>query len=112
MLLKLKTLPSGIPASLRLLAVSVAWCVPGCGPNEIEIAELIRIAELPEAVEAVRGYPNDPRGLRLWVAAAAAGWPRELVREFLKRCLPTTNHQLRLAAEQALKGKYVKWSPY
>ncbi len=42
-------------------------------PSESEIIELIRIAELPEAVEAVAGYPNDPCGLRLWVAAAAAG---------------------------------------
>ncbi len=81
-------------------------------PRESEILELIRVAELPEAVEAVRGYPGDPCGLRKWVAAAAAGWPRDLVREFLERCLPSTNQGLRLAAEQSLKGKYVKWNPY
>lgn len=81
-------------------------------PSESEIIELLRIAELPAAVQAVRGYPNDPRGLRQWVAAAAAGWPRELVLEFLNRCLPSTDHQLQLAAEQSLKGRYVKWSPY
>jgi hypothetical protein len=81
-------------------------------PMDTEIVELIRIAELPEAVEAVRGYPNDPTGLRKWVAAAAAGWPPELVRDFLERCSTTTDHGLKLAAEQSLKGKYVKWSPY
>jgi hypothetical protein len=81
-------------------------------PTDAEIVELIRIAELPEAVEALRGYPNDPTGLRKWVAAAAAGWPQELVRDFLERCVTTTDHGLRLAAEQSLKGKYVKWRPY
>ena len=81
-------------------------------PTDAEIVELIRIAELPEAVEAARGYPTDPTGLRKWVAAAAAGWPRELVREFLERCSTTTDHGLKLAAEQSLKGKYVKWRPY
>lgn len=81
-------------------------------PAESEIVELIRVAELPEAVETVAGYPNDPAGLRKWVAAAAAGWPPELVRDFLERCSITTDHGLKLAAEQSLKGKYVKWTPY
>jgi hypothetical protein len=81
-------------------------------PTESEIVEVIRIADLPEAVEAVLGYPNDPTGLRKWVAAAAAGWPRELVREFLERCSTTTDHGLKLAAEQSLNGKYVNRRPY
>jgi hypothetical protein len=81
-------------------------------PKKSEIPKLIEIAELPEAVKAVAGYPNDPVGLRKWVAAAAAGWPQELVHDFLQRCLGSTDTPLRFAAEQSLKGKYYKWTPY
>jgi HEAT repeat protein len=81
-------------------------------PSADEIAKILQVAELKEAVKAVQGYPNDPAGLRRWVAAAAAGWPRELVEAFLRRCLLINDSQLKMAAEQSLLGKYVKWGPY
>jgi hypothetical protein len=81
-------------------------------PSADEIAKILQVAELKEAVKAVQGYPNDLVGLRCWVAAAAAGWPSELVEAFLRRGLLINDSQLKLAAEQALNRKYVKWEPY
>jgi hypothetical protein len=81
-------------------------------PSTAEIAKILQTAEFKEAEKVVEGYPNDPVGLRHWVAAAAAGWPHELVDAFLRRCLLIKDNQLQLAAEQSLLGKYVKWNPY
>jgi len=81
-------------------------------PKKSEILKLIRIAELPAAVDAVVEYPNDPKGLRQWVAAAAAGWNQKLVQDFMERCICLTDDLLCLAAQQSLKGKYVNWGPY
>jgi hypothetical protein len=52
---------------------------------------------------------NDP--LRLWVAAAAAGWEGKGVRGFLDRCRNAPREDVRKAAEASAAGKYLKWSP-
>jgi len=52
---------------------------------------------------------NDP--LRLWVAAAAAGWSGKGVRGFLDRCRNADREDVRKAAEASAAGKYLKWSP-
>ena len=48
---------------------------------------------------------------RVWIAAAAPGWPPDLTRKFLNECISSENQQIHRAAEAALKNKYLKWSP-
>lgn len=81
-------------------------------PSEDEISRIIEIAEAPEAVDVVGGWPGDPRGLRQWVAVAAALWPRPLVEPFLQRCMALPEKTLQLAVQDSLKGKMGKWNPY
>ena len=52
---------------------------------------------------------DDP--VRLWVAAAAAGWSGKGVRGFLDRCRNSPREDIRKAAESSSKGKYLKWFP-
>lgn len=48
---------------------------------------------------------------RVWIAAAAPGWPSDLTREYLKECISSENQKIKRAAEAALKNKHLKWSP-
>jgi HEAT repeat protein len=79
-------------------------------PSDEEIERILQLAEDPRADVEVQRFPNDRVGLRLDVALAAAGWPRELVRPFLDRCLTIPDQGLQLAATNSLKGKYTKWA--
>ncbi|MCC6700686.1 MAG: hypothetical protein IT221_04135 [Fluviicola sp.] len=81
-------------------------------PEDNVVKEIISKGIDPNATEAIQGYPNDQRGLRLWVAAASAGWKDELKESFLNDCKRINDSQLSLAIENSLKGKYIKWSPY
>lgn len=81
-------------------------------PTKSEIARIIKTAELPEAVEFVRGHPTDVCGLRNWVVVAAANWPHDAVHDFLERCRTLGDPNLQDAAEHSLNGKYIKHSPY
>jgi hypothetical protein len=81
-------------------------------PTDEQIETILRIAEDPGIGAEDRRYPGDRVGNRLWVAIAAAGWPREKVKPFLERCLTIPDQGLQLAAKDALKGKYTKWSDW
>jgi HEAT repeat protein len=75
---------------------------------------MLRMVVPPEAMAAILGFAdhlavNDP--LRLWVAAAAAGWTGKGVRGFLDRCRNAPREDVRKAAEASSAGKYLKWSP-
>lgn len=48
---------------------------------------------------------------RVWIAAAAPGWPSDVTREYLKECISSENQKIKRAAEAALKNKHLKWSP-
>ena len=48
---------------------------------------------------------------RVWIAAAAPGWPPSLTKRFLNECAASENQQIKRAAEAALNNKYLKWSP-
>jgi hypothetical protein len=50
------------------------------------------------------GY-SDPR---YGLAAACAGWDKEIVRDFLQHCIKTGDKYILNVTESALKGKYVK----
>lgn len=59
--------------------------------------------------------PYDPKDgtlfIRVWLAAASAGWDQAVVGEFLTKSAKSGNQQLVRAATNSLKGVYVKWSP-
>lgn len=48
--------------------------------------------------------------LRLWVAAAAAGWDGLAVRSFLAHCSRSPREEVRKAAEASAEKKYLKWT--
>lgn len=64
---------------------------------------------------ASRSPLDESQGLnpRFWIAAAAPGWLAQspATRPFLQACTLSKNGQLKLAAEAALQGRYLKWSP-
>lgn len=71
--------------------------------SDEEIIKLIKLSEKPAS--KVLPQFDDPR---YGLAAAAAGWKKELVEEFLLDCLKSSNEPLKYVAANALKGKYVK----
>jgi len=76
-------------------------------PNENQIKELIKLTwDLHKHKDWERGY-GDPR---YGIAAACAGWNRELTKDFLEHCLATANGDtpVEYVSENSLKGKYVK----
>ncbi|MBK0404821.1 hypothetical protein I5M27_17650 [Adhaeribacter sp. BT258] len=81
-------------------------------PDDAIIKEIFEKAIDPKAVDFIQSYPNDPRGLRLWAAAASSGWKNELKSSFLKDCDLIPDNALKFAVENSRKGKYVKWNPY
>ena len=78
-------------------------------PDDVTIQNIIAVARQPEFVDGVRGYSGDKSGLRYWVAAASGGWKKSLTHEFLLECQLIKDTSLKHAADQALKGKYLKW---
>ena len=73
-----------------------------------------RMVLAPDAMATILEFADylpidDP--LRLWVAAAAAGWKGSGVRGFLDRCRQAPREDVRRAAEASAAGKYLKWSP-
>jgi hypothetical protein len=75
---------------------------------------MLRMVPPPEAIESIVGFADhlpvdDP--LRLWVAAAAAGWEGKGLRGFLDRCRQSPQKEVRDAAEASARGKYLKWAP-
>jgi len=76
-------------------------------PNENQINELIKLAwDLHKHKDYDSGY-SDPR---YGIAAACAGWDKNLTKDFLEHCIATANGNtpLEYVSENSLKGKYVK----
>ncbi len=79
-------------------------------PDENQIKELIRLCwDLHQHKDRIgnEGGFSDPR---YGIAAACAGWDRQLTKDFLEHCLATANGDtpLEYVSENSLKGKYVK----
>jgi HEAT repeat protein len=75
---------------------------------------MLRMIVPPDAMASILQFTDhlpliDP--LRVWVAAAAAGWSGSGVRGFLDRCRQSPREDVRKAAEASSAGKYLKWSP-
>jgi hypothetical protein len=114
--LKRKSLNDVSPV-LELLQFGGLSIVDGClnplgydkmQPEENEIKELIKLSwdlhQHKDRLGLQHGYTDPRYGL----AAACAGWDRQLTRDFLEHCLATGDTPLKYVAENSLKGKYVK----
>jgi hypothetical protein len=113
--LKRKSLSDASPV-LELLQFGGLSTVSGClnplgydkmQPDESQIKELIKYTwDLNKHKDYEPGY-GDPR---YGIAAACAGWDRQLTKDFLEHCLATANGDtpLEYVSENSLKGKYVK----
>lgn len=113
--LKRKSLNDASPV-LELLQFGGLSTVDGCLnplaydkmlPDENQIKELIKLSwDLHKHKDCEPGY-GDPR---YGIAAACAGWDRQLTKGFLEYCLATTDRDapLKYVSENSLKGIYVK----
>jgi hypothetical protein len=113
--LKRKSLSDASPV-LELLRFGGLSIVSGClnplgydkmHPDENQIKQLIKLSwDLHKHKDCEPGY-GDPR---YGIAAACAGWDRQLTKEFLEHCIATADKYTPLiyVSENSLKGKYVK----
>lgn len=114
--LKRQSLTDASPA-LELLQFGGLSTVDGClnplgydkmQPDEKQIKELIKLSwdlhKHKDRLGQESGYCDPRYGL----AAACAGWDRQLTRAFLEHCLATGDTPLKYVSENSLKGKYVK----
>ncbi len=113
--LKRYSLNDALPV-LELLRFGGLSIVSGClmplaydrmQPDTNQIKELIQLSwNLHQHKDFELGY-GDPR---YGIAAACAGWDKELTKKFLENCITTANNYTPLiyVAENSLKGKYVK----
>jgi HEAT repeat protein len=75
---------------------------------------LLRMVPGPEDLAKILHFarklpPDDP--MRVWVAAAAAGWGGPELRPFLEQCLQSAREDVRRAAAASMEKKYLKWKP-
>ena len=116
--LKRKSLNDASPA-LELLKFGGLSTVDGClnplgydkmQPDESQIKELIKLSWDLHKHKDRRGNEYGYDDPRYGLAAACAGWDKQLTKEFLEHCLATANGDtpLEYVAENSLKGKYVK----
>lgn len=113
--LKRKSLSDASPV-LELLKFGGLSTVSGClnplgydkmQPDESQIKELIKLTwDLNKHKDYEPGY-GDPR---YGIAAACAGWDRQITKDFLEYCIATANGDtpLEYVSKNSLKGKYVK----
>jgi hypothetical protein len=62
-----------------------------------------------DVIEAVEEFAD--HSLTFWTAAASPGWPSEVVRPLLERCLSSPNEGTREAADLSMRGKYKTYKP-
>lgn len=75
---------------------------------------MLRLTPEENAIDKIINYGlnlNLEDNSRVWIAAAAPGWPPHITKRFLDECMTSDNQQIKRAAEAALKNKYLKWSP-
>jgi hypothetical protein len=75
---------------------------------------MLRFTPERNAIDKIINYGlnlNLEDNSRVWIAAAAPGWPPQTTKRFLEECMTSENQQIKRAAEAALKNKYLKWSP-
>ncbi len=116
--LKRKSLNDATP-TLELLKFGGLSIVDGClnplgydrmKPDENQIKELIKLSWDLHKHKDRLGHEGGYCDPRYGIAAACAGWDKQLTKDFLEYCLTTANGDtpLEYVSENSLKGKYVK----
>jgi hypothetical protein len=114
--LKRQSLTDASP-TLELLQFGGLSTVDGClnplgydkmQPDENQIKELIKLSWDLHKHKDRLGYENSYCDPRYGLAAACAGWDRQLTKGFLEHCFATGDTPLKYVSENSLKGKYVK----
>jgi hypothetical protein len=72
-------------------------------PDNEDIKTIIKSA-WDFGISREKGFVDPRYGL----AAACAGWDKEIVRDFLNHCIATGDVPLKYVSENSLKGKYIK----
>jgi hypothetical protein len=75
---------------------------------------MLQLTPKTEAIDTIINYGLQLEiedNSRVWIAAAAPGWPLDTTKIFLNECMASENQQIKRAAEAALKNKFLKWSP-
>lgn len=67
-------------------------------------------SDITEIIDHLKHLPSD-HYLRFWVAAAAPGWPPDLIEDFLVTCENSGRQDLMEAAALARARKYKRWRP-
>ncbi|NRQ33713.1 HEAT repeat domain-containing protein [Nonomuraea sp. NN258] len=65
-------------------------------PDDDDISRILRFVEQRDPIDM----------LRVWPAAAAAGWPREIVHDFLLRCAESGRRDLEEVAKLSISREY------
>lgn len=77
-------------------------------PDKNQIKELIKLSwDLHKHKDRI-GHEGGYCDPRYGLAAACAGWDKQLTKDFLEYCLLTGDTPVKYVAENSLKGKYVK----
>lgn len=116
--LKRKSLTDASPA-IELLQFGRLSTVDGClnplgydkmQPDENQIKELIKLSWDLHKHKDRLGHESGYCDPRYGLAAACAGWDRQLTKDFLEHCFGTADRDtpLKYVSENSLKGKYVK----
>jgi hypothetical protein len=92
---------------------TVAGCLDPLGydkmqPNENEIRKLIELVSDLHNHKNRIGYEYGDDDFRYGLAAACAGWNKDLTKDFLESCIKTGDEPVKYVAQNSLKGKYVK----
>lgn len=107
----------GIEAAIRLMKLNDTAILEGA----LCAVACLRLKATPDQARVFVHHvnalpPPDPHGdmlmsIRVWLAAASAGWDQAVVGEFLTKSAKSGYQQLVRAATNSLKGEYVKWWP-
>jgi hypothetical protein len=77
-------------------------------PDEKQIKQLINLSWNLHKHKDLVGFEDNYCDPRYGIAAACAGWDRELTKDFLRHCVATGDTPVIYVAENSLKGKYVR----
>lgn len=94
---------------LELIRSNNEFLIEG-GLRAMAILRMIPAEEdIDEIISYVRKTKNN--SLIFWTAASCPGWKTKQVHEFLSQCSQSEREDIRKAAVNALKGKYLNWKP-
>lgn len=97
-------------------ASPVFWCLElnhdALMDGALRAMAMLRMVPNDDAVDGIISFAKQRTSrdaLRFWPAVAAAGWPREVVCEFLMQCADGGREDIMEAAKASLAGEYRKY---